>query len=370
MVKVSLDTISAEELSGIARMAAGELTHERYRADFRRGSTVTRRLRNEYQERYGTPEPAAATPRELSPDPTFTEALSRMNLDSDLWASVEKAQELVSVYRHTDIEANVTIDDDAPVMVVFMSDLHVGHTNCNMRKIREDCEIIANTPGMFVIFGGDMTDNVNTLVAGRGSFHETLTPNDIQKELVERLAEFLGPEKILAMLLGNHDEWSMKTDGFDPVRYLAKHVGAPYLGPFGYINVGHGDNVYRILAAHQFRMNSSFNKTHAAKRLMDFVGDAHVVFTGHKHDPASEQVYVRREKRFYAQSGSYLKSSVYGTRLGFTESTAEMPGVLLYPDRFKFVGVFNALDEGVDFLESARARYASEQAATIRKKAA
>lgn len=342
--RVRLETIGADELAGLARLDRGEMTIAEYKDQYKRGYDVLKRLLGEYR----------AQQQPYPSDATFEEVLNRVDLSSDLWTGMERVQREIAKLRKTDFEITVTIDDDRPVLVCFLSDLHIGHTETDMRKIREDCERIKATEGMYVIFGGDLTDNVNTLVAGRGTFHEQLTPVDVQKELVERLAEFLGPEKILAMLLGNHDEWSLKTDGFNPVRYLAKHIGAPYLGPFGFINVRHGEQTYRILAAHQFRMNSSFNRTHAAKRLMDFIGDADVVFTGHKHDPAAEQVYVRRGKRFFAQSGTYLKSSVYGTRLGFPESTSEMPGVLLSPDKFSFVGVFDALDEGVWMLKAAR----------------
>lgn len=335
--RLELADLSAEELADLRRVLAGEITLTAYRETWSRAHPPTRRLLAELEESY-TPDP----PQNPS---TFEEVLNRVDLSSDLWLGMERAQQEIAKLRHTDPEVSVTINDDKPVLVVFLSDLHIGHTEANMRKIRQDCETIANTDGMYVIFGGDMVDNVNTAVAARGMHHEQLTPTDVQKELIEQLAEFLGPEKILAMLLGNHDEWSMKNDGFNPVRYLANHVGAPYLGPFGFINVAHGKQRYRILAAHQFRMNSSFNKTHAPKRLMDFIGDADVVFTGHKHDPAAEQVYVRQGKRFYAQAGSYLRTSVYGNRLGFTPSTSEMPGVLLWPDRFKFDGSFDAIGD-------------------------
>ncbi len=266
-------------------------------------------------------------------------------------------------------EITIRLPDDEPSVVMFLSDLHLGHINCQMAKLKSDLEVIRNTPGLYVVLGGDLIDNVVTGVAGRGMHHEQLTSIEIQKYLAEEMVEYLGPDKILAMLLGNHDEWSMKSDDFDPIRYLAKHIGCPYLGPHGYINADIGSQTYRLLVGHQFRMNSSFNKTHAAKRKMDFHGDADGVMLGHKHDAAVEMARVRGQVRFFAQAGSYLRSSVYSERLGFLPSEPEMPGMLVFPDRHHFCGIHSVIDD-IWMLDGAREWFRREHPKTKREKAA
>ena len=143
-------------------------------------------------------------------------------------------------------------------------------------------------------------------------------------------------------------------DDFDPIQYMAKKIGCAYLGPQGFVNLTVGKETYRILSAHQFRMRSSFNLTHSAKRLEDFSGDADVVFLGHTHEASGESTQRRGAKKFYGQAGSYLQSSRYGKRLGFRGTNAEMPGAIFWPDRKKVLVVHDAFEDGVVMLQAFR----------------
>lgn len=275
-------------------------------------------------------------------------------LDSGMWNALEGVQKQMDALNTERDEVTIDLADDAPVMVVFSSDWHLGHTSCLMSKLRTDLETIRNTPGVYTVLGGDLMDNVVTSVTSRGMSHEQLTPVRVQKELIHDATAYLGSEKVLAMIIGNHEHWSLNSDDFDPVAYFAKRLKVPYMGAFGFINVTLGGITYRILAAHQFRMRSSFNKTHQGKRLNDFHGDADVVFTGHTHDSAAETTHIRQKSTFIGQAGTYLRSSRYSKQLGFTPATPEMPGVILFPKRKKAIGVYDALVDGPRMLAAFR----------------
>lgn len=273
----------------------------------------------------------------------------------DLWATLEKLQHQMRDLDTEQAEVNVTIEDDKPIMVVFFSDLHIGHTECDMTLLRKDMELIKNTPGLYAVLGGDLADNVVTSVAGRGMYHEQLAPVRIQQTLIDRMTDYIKADT-LAMLLGNHEGWSLSSADYDPIAYIANKVGCPYLGAQGFINVTVGGYTYRILAAHQFRMRSSFNLTHQAKRLEDFSGEADATFVGHTHDGAGENTKRRGKQKFYGQAGTYLQSSRYGKMLGFTGASAEMPGVILWPGQRKFIGFNDAFDDGITHLNALRSR--------------
>lgn len=281
--------------------------------------------------------------------------------DNSLWLSLEQLQDEYAKLDTMETEVTVQLKDEAPVLVVFISDLHIGHVSTQMKKLREDLTKARHTTGLYVILGGDILDNVTTAKAPRGSHHEQLTNIQYQKYLAEEFVEYLGPEKIVAMLAGNHDLWSKQSDDFDVIQYLAKRIGCPYLGEFGFVNIELGKASYRLLLAHQFRMASSFNKTHSAKRLMDFTGDADAVFVGHRHEAAGEMAKVRGQNRWFAQAGTYLKTTGYSRQLGFMQATAEMPGVVLHPQQSRPIGVFDSFSEGLWLLEAARTRCLSTQ---------
>lgn len=272
-----------------------------------------------------------------------------------LWAALERVQDEM-LGRDTEMtEVDVPLADDAPVLVAYVADIHLGHTQSRLDLIRRDFERIHNTPGMYCILGGDLTDNVVTSIATRGSYHEQLTPLRIQRALIDEALAFVGPDNVLALILGNHDAWTQRDVDFDPIAYLAHKLQRPYLGPFGFLNLTLGSQRYRVLAAHQFRMRSSFNATHQAKRLEDFTGDgADIVFTGHTHEPAAESTYRRGAAKFYGQAGSYLLSSRYSKSLGFGHVTADMPGAVIFPEQHKVIGVRDAFEDGIHLLSSYR----------------
>jgi len=303
-------------------------------------------------QRSGPPEPEAAPQEhvwmldELPRD--------RERLESDLWLALERVQQTYQALDPRQEEVSITLPDDGPVMIVMSSDWHVGHTLTDMTALRIDLETIRDTPGVYAVLGGDLFDNVVTAVAGRGMHHEQLTPAQFQQILVDHAVSYLGRENVLAMVLGNHDEWSDTSTGWDPIAYLARKLRCAYLGHWGFLNITLGRHTYRILAAHKFRMSSSFNKTHMAKRAMEFLGDADAVLVGDKHDPAVETAYVRRMPRFFGQAGTYLRSSRYGRSLGFTSAPPTMPGVILFPDTREIVGVFDALGRGIHILNAFR----------------
>lgn len=271
----------------------------------------------------------------------------------DLWATLETLQQQMRDLDTEQAEISLTIEDDRPIMVVFFSDLHIGHTECNMTLLRRDMELIRNTEGLHVILGGDLIDNVVTSVSSRGMYHEQLAPVRIQRVLADRLCGYI-QGKTLAMLLGNHEGWTLSAADDDPIARIAQTIKCAYLGAQGFVNISLGGAEYRLSAAHQFRMRSGFNLTHQAKRLEDFSGEADATFTGHTHEGSGENTKRRGMRKFYGQAGTYLQSSRYGKSLGFSGATAEMPGVILWPKEKKFIGFNDAFDDGITHLRAVR----------------
>lgn len=293
----------------------------------------------------GTTEDEAVEQTAMAVDPSIVE-------EPDIWAAFEQVQR---VYDRLDPEqegATVTLDDDAPALIVFSSDWHVGHQHCDMERLRTDLETVRDTPGVYLITGGDLFDNVITNSPPGAQFEE-LAPPRVQKLLVEAaLSRVQG--KVLTVLLGNHSARSIRDDDFDPAAYFAHKAGCPYLGYWGLLTVKLGEQEYRLLVAHSFRMSSYYNKTHSAKRMLDILADADAVFVGHRHDPASEHTWIRQSKRFLGQAGTYLQQSRYGKSLGYGRGIADMPGVLLWPDQRRIQGVDDAFGFGMHVLNSYR----------------
>lgn len=365
MPRVTLATLDASELADVGRVAAGDMTYSAFQQKHRRGFETVKRFVEEYES-------IDAPSTDDANGIISGELLERLTFDNRMFDALIEYQEAYQELRSERSHVHRRLKDDGPVIISWQSDLHLGHTETMYRTLKEDCETIRNTEGLYVILGGDLIDNVVTGVSARGMHHEQLTTISVQKYLAEELTEYLGAENVLAMLLGNHDEWSEKSDDFDPIAYLAHHIGCPYLGAHGTVSIDLGSESYSILCAHQFRMRSSFNLTHATKRLWDFMGtsDHDAVFMGHTHEAASETAPKQQVYRFFGQAGSYLRRSRYSSRLGFGESKPFMPGILIWPDEHKVLGIHDVFRDGPWILEAARARYKAEKKRTSRKRAA
>lgn len=273
---------------------------------------------------------------------------------SGLWKSMERYQHEVRRRDPRVEEASITVPDNAPVLLIYTSDWHLGHLESRMDVLRRDLEVVARTPGVYLGAGGDLLDNTVSAVADRGMLFESMTPPQIQMYLVEEAAAIVPHDRWLFVCLGNHEAWSVNAADFDPMAHFAKHIDTAYFGAWGYLHITVGKYTYDILAGHKFSGNSKINKTGMVKNAMNMLGDADVVFAGHVHNYAVEESETRRRDRFFAVAGTYLHSSRYGRTLGYGNTSARMPGAVLFPNERKFIGTSDAFGQGIHILSSYR----------------
>lgn len=302
----------------------------------------------------------AITPAE--PDPEEAPALPPVDalppppehVKSSIWKSLEWYQHEVRSADPRVEEASVTLPDNAPVLVAWTSDWHLGHIECRMDRLRHDLELAARTPGVYLGAGGDLIDNTVSAVAARGMLFESMAPPQVQMYLLEEAAAIVPKDRWLFVCLGNHEAWSVNNVDYDPMAHFARHIDTVYFGAWGYLHVTVGQQRYDILAGHKFSGNSKVNKTGMVKNAMNLLGDADIVFAGHTHTYASEISETRRRERFYAVAGTYLQTSRFGQMLGYPHSSPKMPGAILFPDERRFIATSDAFGQGIHVLASFR----------------
>lgn len=319
-----------------------------------------RRLRDEALAKMRAENEAARNGGESATDDTAGDTTQAAPLPepepgSSLWAQYERLQRVIWEQETETCEAALSIETDQPILLPFTSDWHVGSQHCRMERLRLDLDAVARANGAVRLFlGGDLFSFALPNSVG-GQFEELARPK-LQRQMVDELIEPV-TEYVASICSGNHDARAANVADFDAVGYLAERIQKPYFGPFGMLHLTVGGYEYHILGAHSFRMRSSFNKTHQAKRLMDFVGDADAVFTGHTHDAAGETTEVRQRARFFGQAASYQIPGGYARSLGFTAGSPKMPGVLLFPAERRVIGTWDAFGDGLHLLASYRRDY-------------
>lgn len=317
------------------------------------GNAARLRYRDyEKQGRKGVDEPAfrapapAAPPKPLTvksspaepahPAITVTKTpIPRVPVD-EMWARAE-AQTAADVARHlTERVLDVTVEDGRPIAVAMVSDQHIRQSGpIQLPAMRQDAELIRHTPGLFAMLGGDGVDNHikhrSAMVGGGSKVAE-------EWRLYDHYLGMFG-EKILAVISGNHDDWTRDEAGVDMVSALAAKNRLHYAPDEVRLDLTLQGQVYHIALRHQYRYNSSFNLIHAVKRLWEMGGESFDIgVLCHHHEPAIEPFRKHGRTVWGARPGSYQVNSSYGRRYGFNNTRPTCPTFVLFPDTHRIEG--------------------------------
>lgn len=275
-------------------------------------------------------------PRPSHPAVTVTGTpLPRVPVD-EMWRRAE-AQTAADVARHlTERILQVTVEDTRPIGITMVSDQHIRQSGpIQLPAMRQDAELIHRTPGLFAMLGGDGVDNHikhrSAMVGGGSKVAE-------EWRLYDHYLGMFG-EKILAVISGNHDDWTRDEAGVDMVSALAAKNRLHYAPDEVRLDLSLQGQVYRIALRHQYRYNSSFNLIHAVKRLWEMGDDPFDIgVLCHHHEPAIEPFTKHGRTVWGARPGSYQVNSSYGRRYGFNNTRPTCPTFILFPDTFEVQG--------------------------------
>jgi len=272
-----------------------------------------------------------------------------------LLSVVIKAQK--EFQRQDDRQTSVTIeiDDDKPIGICFSGDWHIGGLYTDHEQLKADSAIVEATDGLYNVLMGDYTDNYITRSHPGGAFEQVITPEK-QRELCEYFFTKYYQRGNIAVLKGNHDQWSVKETGEDFVKYLARKIGSPYLWYGGEIIIRLGEATYRIHAHHSYRYNSSLNTTNSQRNLFNAT-HADIIALGHIHTNETHAKTVGGKDTVWMRTGSYKITDDYSQWLGGLKGDPRVPMCVLFPDRKKIVD-FRDMYDGIEYLAMKRANLA------------
>jgi hypothetical protein len=236
-----------------------------------------------------------------------------------------------------------------PSLIAFPSDLHIGSADVDYRSLLADTELIAETPGAHAVFVGDGTDNwiIGKLVAQQR--HQTM-PYDEEVELFADWLRRISP-KLRVVVSGNHDLWTHKIAGLDPLKDFAGTINALYGRHHVVFDLQIGSYTRRVLVRHKWRGSSVFNPTHGLEVGWER-GDIPYDWAvgGHTHVGTLLRAFDRHDKRRYAiLIGTYKLSDAYGDELGLPSPKGRGCGAMVvHPDGRQWW--MEELREGVEFL--------------------
>ena len=106
-------------------------------------------------------------------------------------------------------EGYLKYDEDA--IIYAMTDWHLGSEHVRYNDVLKIARLIAKTPQVYVIFGGDYADNFTKYSPGGGIWEQTMPPAKAINEVLN-LVDIM-KDKVIGVIAGCHDLWDFRTSG-------------------------------------------------------------------------------------------------------------------------------------------------------------
>lgn len=255
--------------------------------------------------------------------------------------------------------ASAVIDDDRPIAIAAISDQHIaGGGAVDLARMEADAKLIARTPGLYALLGGDGVDNHIKHRSGMVSRGGRI------KDDWRRFDHYLGffGDSILGMISGNHDDWTRDFTDVDMVQTLAAKHRVHYAPDEMLLSVQLPGHTYAVKIRHQYRFNSQFNLLHVVKRLWEMGEDPFDIGVVCHHHEVGLELFTKQGKDVWgARPGAYLLGNGHSRRFGYGISRPACPTFVLWPHERRIVG-FKDVRDGADYLTWARKAYRRQAA--------
>lgn len=281
-----------------------------------------------------------ATPAILTP----SNALQQGAMDAFMaWQAAINRLRAASVVDELDYR----IDDDLPVGLAFVADRHIGSLHTDHVTMLAHVELLAATPGMYVIEGGDAVDNMALLTKLAFETRGDMPP-DMQYTVYRDILTKLGP-RLVCVAHGNHDAWTKRYGGVDVLADIAARVNTVCTEESATIRVDVAGAVYTIMRQHKPRFNSYLNPAHAIIRMWETCDqDFNIGCQDHQHVPYAEEFVKHGRVHIAIRGGTYKTMDPWARARGYYGAKIGVPVVLLWPKEWRM-----ELARGVSNLEDA-----------------
>jgi hypothetical protein len=316
-------------------------SHEEYREAGGTRSWNAWRLKRREVLGPGLPD-ARRTPRPLWQKPDTPEGLPAVEWDKQeadfSWRDLIKpGAELQAIAKRSSGSqdfATLHIDAGRPTPVVFLSDWHFGSWGTSLSDFERWTERLLAFPGYLAILG-DMAQMSIILRSMIEVSDNMFTPQQ-QMKAIESWSEEMIP-KVLWSTWDNHAVMrEERLVGYSRYAEIWKEKVVYHSG-IGHIDLGVGDQVYKLASSHRFRGNSYLNPTHGCMRYMRFEGiDREITIAGDSHRPAVQTYTDGPMPRCAVNCGSLQADSGYAKRHFSLFTHDWMPTVVFWPDRHLF----------------------------------
>ena len=246
------------------------------------------------------------------------------------------------------IKSDLPSDIDILELHLF-ADEHIGDAHCDMERLKDRIDYIANTDNACCVLNGDILD-----YASRSSIGDIETRSLNIMGQLERAVELFSPikDKIICITNGNHEFRAYKKEGIDMSKMIAMQLGiedrysptsAFVFLRFGSPIYNHGDKTRKMLYTLYVNHGSGGGRKEGAKaiRLADMasIADADIYIHSHTHLPMiMKQGFFRvdthnsavvNSTKLFVNTASNLDYGGYGAAQEYKPTSKDTPIIYL-----------------------------------------
>lgn len=266
-------------------------------------------------------------------NPLITGITSNEEYDvENIWDAAEFAFD-ITLEREKRRNAQRIQFPNKPVAIAMLSDLHIGNSATDYKQLRKDARLIQETEGMYAIFHGDGIDNwivpkLQQLQRGQAiNFEQELL-------LFESWISMLSP-KLVAVVSGNHDNWTHSLSGIDIVKRLLRTTKVLYDRDEVRAVISVGDYEWEFCIRHKWLGSSIYNPTHGIERYSRMGATFDIGIGGHTHIASLSREFISNDNRqcMAIITGTYKKYDGFARQLGLPHCPHNGSGaIILYPN--------------------------------------
>lgn len=237
-----------------------------------------------------------------------------------------------------------------------LADLHIGAAGCDMEALAEHLTYLKEY-GVSTVLVGDLGDFFSPDKHPEGMLGDVIPPDDQMLLLRRFMQEY--KDNILAVVQdSSHPDWVRQSSGIEPYRWMSEDLGIPLLNNGATIDLTVNNQRYSVGCYHEIaRYNSSFNRTHALKRMRELDHPTDVVIGAHRHIGAIEKAVHQDDKPTFVQLGTFKVKDGFGTRRGMVPSPQIFFPTLFFDGRKHNIEAVENLEAAEEMIEALHSHY-------------
>jgi hypothetical protein len=278
--------------------------------------------------------------------------------EAEMWSMMAQLSAKRDQTRLAQDHLSIEVPGNQPVAFGFFGDMHTGVEGVLYDEMDADFDALAAAEGVYAVGNGDYAHNPKAKTKPGENLYRMIIPDpDVQYRMaMYQIRKLEG--KLAGLIKGCHDDWDAQIAGFERVASMCQELDCAYLGHGAVIEVKLGTQVYRLLARHKYKFESSINITNAQRRAWESIDQADAVIFAHLHHNVSHIEPRSNGDVIYMRSGSYFHWDEFGMKIGHYKGQRGIPLLVLYPDQHRIVPFYGPhMLEGLRFLEAERAHY-------------